>query len=586
MLCALLATFVVGQAGAPEAPDYEASLVSWALAQVGRELEPNPQGQRVEEVLVVSENIFAKDDLFPPFLNVFHWKTRESVIRREVLLAEGATFELDRAKETERNLRRLPILAVAKVVAVKGKEGGVGVLVVTKDQWSLRLNSEFNLVGTLLRYLHLQGAENNFLGENQQAAVDLELVLDKVWLGEIFVNRRVAGLPLFIGESAKVAFNRASGAPEGVQLNAQVGKPMYTLSDRWGLAVDVRFFKARQRQYRGANVWQLPYAEADGTTSNVPYIYDAKELRGTAAATWSTGTAWKFDLTGAVGGFTLAYTPPSRLGLSDAQSAWLTQNYLPLTQDVFFVAAQARVFEPRFTVLRNVDTFVLSEDTREGLSVTSTVRTALPLAASMARYVELSGTATYRWVFHDNYLSASMAGSVRLWPGVAAFNRRFAWELYEATPPVGGGRFVFRGVGYSQVNDNSNSRTALGGGNGLRGTPADFVTGRNYVLGNFEYRTRAFEFRTVYVGFVLFYDVGSAYDVNPRAVHTVGAGLRILLPQFNRETIRIDFGAVVGGEGLPGFDRMSASFGQVTDYRPDFLSSPFSLLTARGLGGG
>jgi hypothetical protein len=93
------------------------------------------------------------------------------------------------------------------------------------------------------------------------------------------------------------------------------------------------------------------------------------------------------------------------------------------------------------------------------------------------------------------------------------------------------------------------------------------------VLGNVEYRARAFEMWSTWMGVVLFYDVGSAFDTVPQLVHTTGVGFRVLLPQLNREVLRIDFGLVLGGP-TPGPDRINASWGQVTDIRPGFLDNP------------
>ena len=47
-------------------------------------------------------------------------------------------------------------------------------------------------------------------------------------------------------------------------------------------------------------------------------------------------------------------------------------------------------------------------------------------------------------------------------------------------------------------------------------------------------------------------------------------GIRILVPQWNADTIRIDFGVVIGGPP-PSPDRIAASYGQITDLRPTQL---------------
>jgi len=79
------------------------------------------------------------------------------------------------------------------------------------------------------------------------------------------------------------------------------------------------------------------------------------------------------------------------------------------------------------------------------------------------------------------------------------------------------------------------------------------------VLGNVEYRARPIELWSNWLGLVIFYDVGSAYDSVISLTHTVGIGLRLLLPQLNKEVVRVDFGLVFGGP-IPGADRINASW--------------------------
>ena len=89
-------------------------------------------------------------------------------------------------------------------------------------------------------------------------------------------------------------------------------------------------------------------------------------------------------------------------------------------------------------------------------------------------------------------------------------------------------------------------------------------------IGRARYSTLA----SSWLGIVLFYDVGSAFDPRPFALtHTMGIGFRLLLPQLNKEVLRLDFGFVIGGP-IPGADRINASWSQVTDIRPEFLDQP------------
>ncbi len=566
-----LVVMLAAPALAAEDVGYEDRLIRWALAEHAREVEPSPEGKRVEEVLIASEDVFAPSDPWPTALNAFHWKTKENVIRREVLLAPGDEWSPARVMETERNLRRLYIVAVVKVVPVKGREGGVGVLVVTKDRWSLRLNSEFTLIGPLLQYLRLQPTEMNFLGLNQRLSLDVILRLDTLQLGQSFVERRLGGTRLYLGEAAALVVNRQTGKVEGSAAALSFGRPLITLDQTWGFLLEGHWNVRRRRVFRGASVWLLPYPD-DAGPPTVPFVYDVREGAVEASAIRSFGREVKLDTTAALGGYSRWYGPPAASALSEEQAAWFRAGYLPRTEDATYVSAFARAFTADFRVLRNMDTFELSEDYQLGPLVQAGVRYAFP-ALSQSHFVELGAAVRWRAYLRDDLFTVSLAGQTRLRPGLPAANNRVALEVVNYSPPLYGGRLVTRVMFDVKTDDLDNRRLLLGGSNGLRGAFPEQLTGKNVLLANVEYRARPFELATNWVGLVFFYDVGSAFNDAPALTHSVGVGLRLLLPQFNQEAIRIDLGVVIGGPA-PGLDRLNASYGQVTDLRPSFLDQP------------
>ena len=108
-----------------------------------------------------------------------------------------------------------------------------------------------------------------------------------------------------------------------------------------------------------------------------------------------------------------------------------------------------------------------------------------------------------------------------------------------------------------------------------RGCPASGLQGAALYRVNAELRTKGLNLWTVHVGAVVFYDGGDAPRslsgflrdgtfVESRYRQDVGFGLRLGLPQFNREVVRIDLGFPLelpssGGMYAP---RFSAEFGQ------------------------
>ncbi len=561
-------------AASPTSQDkgYEERLINWGLALHSRELESAPEGLPIEEILVANEDVFSPTDPYPSFLNIFHVRTREPVIRREVLLAPGDLWDPHRVLEIERNLRRLFALAVVKVVPAKGRAGGVALLVVAKDRWSLRLSNSFTAIGPLLQFLELQLIEVNFNGWGQQLAVNTTVRLDTFSIGETFVERRLFGSRWYLGESAALIFNRNTAALEGSIGEVTFGYPIITLDQQWGFLVNADWNSRRRRVYRGATIWQVPYlSETSGQT--LPLVYDVREFSGYAKLTRSFGRAIKVDVSGLLGGYSRQYRPALAEG---EQADWLNQNYLPRSENVTYALGYVRAFPSDFRVLRNIDTFEISEDYQLGWVAQGGVRWAFPLPFAPANFVELAAALRYRLYRGDDLLTLTVAGSMRVRPGQEVANRRVAAELSNYSPQFWGGRFVTRVLVDLKANDLDNRQLLLGGSTGLRGTLPEEFSGKNMVLANVEYRARPFELLTSWLGFVLFYDVGSAFNSAVQLTHTAGFGLRLLLPQLNKEVIRIDFGLVFGGD-IPGANRINASWGQVTDIRTTFLDQPFGI---------
>ncbi|MCP3140386.1 BamA/TamA family outer membrane protein [Pyxidicoccus xibeiensis] len=577
LLALLLSPLAATPSEAPDTPsaqvNYEDVLVQWGLAQHCREVDPEPEGKPLEAVLVALEDVVAESDPYPGFLNLVHARTREEVVRREVLLTEGQAYSAALAEETARNLRELGIFAVVRAVAVRGETpGSVALLIVAKDVWSLRLNNDFSAVGSLLQYLRLQATEDNFLGRGKKVALDFVLLLDTYSLGQSYIDKQLLGSRWTLDESVAVILGRESGRAEGSRGNLVLARPLYSLATRWSLSTQLAWNMETSRTFRGADVWQLPYPDG----APVPYVYNVRELTGSVLYLRSWSGDLKWEAGGGAGAYHKAYSPPVESRLDTGQSEWFQARYLPRTEDALYATGSLRLYQPRFEVLRDVDTYSLSEDFQVGPSLTATLRYAPPLFASASHFAESGLAARYRVRLGDALTTVSAAGTLRrqLGGGAGWTNRRWAMEVHQVSPRVLGGRFVARGLLDVNV-DAVNERVALlGGGNGLRGAGVDAYAGRRVLLFNVEYRTPPLIIRTLHVGGVLFYDAGSAFDRSPELVQSVGVGLRLLLPQFNIIPFRFDFGYVLDGDRPPVGSRFLAGGGQITDNRPTFLDTP------------
>jgi len=580
-MIALLA--VLALTAADKDSEYEETLIQWGLQQHAVERESAPEGKTVEAVLTAREDVFSDSDPLT-WPRIFHARTRENVVLREVLplMKPGDPWTQVKAAEIERNLRALVIIAVAKVVPVKGPNGGVIVLAVTKDRWSFRANWSYSLVGSVLEYLHVPITEVNLLGQGIEVTLDPELRRDTFILGQEVVWRRVADSRILVRQAAGMVLNRGTAKPEGSYGLAQVALPLITLDQKWGFNVFGTWDIRRVRIFRGSRIWELGYPDDDEPESTVSYIYDRRVIDVAALGTrrFARGE-WRTDVTAGVGGYTRYYAPPPETMLDATRRKWFVETWLPRLEDATYLYANVTLFRARYEKRHDIETYGLTEDYQSGLRVIAAVKYALPLV-SPNHFFEFGATVRYRWFLGEDIFTVWGGAATRLvLAGEKAgefMNRHYAFQVANWSPPFEGGRFVARVRGDFRVHDLNNFRYVLGAGEGLRGTASGALAGRNMMLGNFEYRTRPFNVSTTLVGVVAFYDVGTAYDLGekPEVTHSVGIGLRILIPQLNTQVIRLDLGFIINDPASGGFsaDRFSSTFGNVTQLYSDFLDDP------------
>jgi hypothetical protein len=232
-----------------------------------------------------------------------------------------------------------------------------------------------------------------------------------------------------------------------------------------------------------------------------------------------------------------------------------TSEVLPRVRREVYPVLRYRLSLPRFATFTNLGSFGQSETVQVGPALDA--RFAFPLSAfgSSSDGFVTRGTAGYVWGFRDALVDVKGQASARL-DGPAVIDQEAIFQLRGATPTFrwAFGRFVLRGLIDARRHDSQRTVVAVGGDDGLRGYAAQqfYAIGGSRWLGNFEYRTRPIEIRSVQLGLVAFYDAGSAYSrvSAMRLHHSLGAGLRVLFPQFNRYPFRVDVGLPLDSSGF------------------------------------
>ncbi|MFN3200320.1 MAG: BamA/TamA family outer membrane protein [Bradymonadia bacterium] len=537
---------------------YQGQRLARALKAEGLAFEANPLGKRVAFVRIARRDVFAEDELWPTFPNALHWLTKPRIIEQELLVSQGQPFKCVRVYESIRNLRSLGIFSLVAIAPVKAdSEDEVGILVLTRDLWSLRLEQSYSYTAGQFDQLLLQITERNLFGLNQQGTLRYQMFPDRYSVGEVFVDRRLGGAPLRLAQSADVIFNRDSDEAEGFSTSWLFGHPLYNLQQPWGLVLEVQTDVRVQRQLTGGEVRTYTFqADENSDPVSIPRVWDQRFYIAELTSThqMGVGTGFRHRVGYGVAAVHIDAEANDETGaLTDEEQSAFETDVLPqrLTRVAPFV--EWSFFQPRFKALANLATFGQSEDIRVGPSIGA--RLSSPLTALGSDKGSLRGALSAGWVhIAGGGLIEGAVGVEGRYEDEELINRELTVTARGATPQLGVGRLIARGVWVQRIKDRNNSLVTLGGDNGLRGYPSQafFGFGENFLRTNVELRTRPWVLASVHLGGVLFWDAGDVYaggeDFTLR--QTVGAGVRVLMPQFNQDPFRLDFGVPVDGSGF------------------------------------
>lgn len=514
--------------------------------------DPQPEGKRIAYVRVFRDEIFVADEFYPGWFNKLHWLTKESTIRRELLFSPGERYQTERIEETMRILRSLSIFALVRIVAVRDKDSdSVGIIVHTRDLWSLRLETDFQTTGKVIDYLLVNLVERNFLGRQKVPNISFSLVPDTYEVGQGYSDRRVAGRNFRLDQSSSYIFNRFTSRFEGGRVNFSLRRPLYRLSDKWSGGFDGYFSKEIQRRIRNGKI--VTYDNPDtAEVETIPSVWDERIGAATISGTYRTGTLYKAGVTAGWSYQQNWVQPIDQTGLTPDQVAPFQRDVLPRTRRQLGPYLNYQLFTPRFVIFENLDTFGQSENVRTGPRVDLTARFPLSSLGSSTNAMVFSGLLSYTAAGHDAVAEWSVSGQARL-ENEQVVDQRLRADFRVASPMLLRVlRLVAQATWEGRRRDTQQTQVSIGGDNGLRGfvSQAFIAKGGNLLRLNFEARSRAIEWKSVHLGGVAFFDLGSAYlkKADLQLHYAVGLGVRLLFPQFNRLPFRGDVGVPLDGD--------------------------------------
>ena len=543
---ALLLVSTAGRADEPSLSNYEHETIDLALAGSNLELEPAAQGKIVEEVIVRPFDVLEPRDPLPmfliDFLNIFHVTTKPFVIRRHVLMQPGDKYEQELADETARNLRAIRQLSLVLVVPLKGSTPDkVKLLVIAKDIWSLRLNSDFRLANDQLEYLLLAPSEENLAGLHHSGSLRFELQPDIYAFGLSYRVPRIAESFIQASVSTNFIVNRESGDLEGSFGSFAYGLPLVNTRSEWSWVVALSWRSDITRFFNGVEPLTFD-ARSTRADDAIPITYSSEFLAGRSSFIRSFGRQIKHDISFGAEASRVVYTPPDLSAYAPAAAREYVERQIPLSDKRVYPYVGYASYTTTFKSFVDFETLGLQEDYRVGHDVYIKAYPVIEELGSSRSFLGVAAGASGSAAMGDGHVRAYTQGVVEAAPE----------QVYDASSIVGAhivsprftiGRLVADGFAFHRFENFLNRRTTIGGEGRMRGYPSGAYRGENVVAANLELRTRPAELWTVQLGATAFFDTGAAWDRDetPAYRQSIGTGLRLVFPQLERSVMRIDW---------------------------------------------
>lgn len=237
--------------------------------------------------LVVGEVIIEASDVFDPdgpglsgivarTGNRLHVKTRERVIRRELLFRPGQPFDPEKLAQTERNLRALGLFRRVEVIPLQPRDGVVAVRVRVSDAWSLGVGMSFSREGGFSAY-DLRLRDRNVAGLGTRIAVRRALTFDRTEQTASVEDPRLFG--------TRECFSAAyASRTDGLAREVWLSRPFLTIDAPAGHEFGWRLATQHYRAYRdGVVAAEYGLRESDGMLGWI----------STMAASSEEGWAWR-----------------------------------------------------------------------------------------------------------------------------------------------------------------------------------------------------------------------------------------------------------------------------------------------------
>jgi hypothetical protein len=529
---------------------YERKTIKDALKKLKTRIEPSPEGKIIERVEVVPLEVIEERDPAPNFLNWFHATTKPYVIRREILLQEGERFRQDLCDESARNMSGIRQISLVVCVAARGsRPDRVRLVMITKDVWSLRLNTNFRYAGGRFEYLLIQPAEENLFGTHNAVHATFLLDLATIAVGGRYKAPRIGGSLLEFTSEANVIVNLETGEAEGSAGQFSYGQPLAsTLTEwSWGAVVGWRNEILRRFCVGGATscAGDLRGFDAKSTPEDdaIPFTYRSDVQSGQYYATRSFGRLIKHNVSAGLDVSRRVFRVGDLSAYAPEAAAEFQDRVLPVSDTRIGPFVEYRTVSTRFKRVLDFETLGLQEDVRSGHELILKLAPVTTLLRSSRNLFHVFAAARYSLPVSDGVVSGYVESTTDIQAdGLPDASIEVGGRVM--TPRLGIGRLLVDVKVLNRYRNYLNKLSSLGGSTRLRGYPTQAFLGKDFVTANFEFRTRPVEILACQLGGTVFFDAGDAFDgwADFRPKQSMGFGLRFVFPQLDRTVLRADWG--------------------------------------------
>jgi len=155
-------------------------------------------------------------------LEHLHIRTRESTVRRQLLIAPGDTVDTLRLAESLRKLRGSPYLADVMATAVTCGSQPTDLTIITRDEWSTRPSVQVRSA-----WSSFELTERNLFGSGREATLGIHSALGRTGVGVAVRD------PWFLGGPFAVELGRYSYR-DGSELVASIARRDRSIAEPWG----------------------------------------------------------------------------------------------------------------------------------------------------------------------------------------------------------------------------------------------------------------------------------------------------------------------------------------------------------------